>query len=156
MTLFSTGVCAEKNEVKKNSNPLSISKSDEPIFITSDNLSVDNETRKFTYTGNVVAKQGDMTLTSKLLEGWYNEKNELKDLVATQNVVIVKGEGIRATSQRATYDARQEVFVLTEHPQLTEKESVLEAEVVKVFTQENRTVAEGQVRVKMIKAQKPK
>jgi hypothetical protein len=91
-----------------------------------------------------------MTLLCKTLEGTYNEQNQIEKMVAKGEVVITKQE-IKATCQRALYNAIEGTVTLTENPQLQQKDSVLTADKIKVFLQDNRSEAEGNVRVTLIK-----
>lgn len=125
-----------------------------PTNITSDTLTLNAKTRIFTYKGNVTVTQGDMTLVSKVVEGSYSEKNEIQKIVARGDVIITKAE-IRATSQLATYDAVAGIITLTENPQLQQGESVLIADRIKVYVRENRSQAEGNVRVTFVKKDMP-
>ncbi len=120
-----------------------------PTNITSDSLSFNAKERVFAYTGNVQVTQGDMRLTSKTLEGTYSEKNELLKLVAKGDVFIAK-QDIQATGQIASYDAVAAIVTLTENPQLQQKESILRADKIKIFLNENRSQAEGDVRVTFV------
>ena len=124
--------------------------SDLPTNITSNSLTLRSEDRYFIYVGNVVVKQGDMTLTSKTLEGTYNEQNQIERLKAKGDVVITKVD-MKATSQTATYDAATSIATLIDNPQLTQNDSILTADRIKLFLNENRSQAEGQVRVTMVK-----
>jgi lipopolysaccharide export system protein LptA len=126
--------------------------SKEPTFVKADSLTLLSEKREFTYSGNVELKHGDMTLTAAKLVGNYGEDNQIKDLVATGDVVIIKGESMRGTCQRAKYDALAQTVVLLDSPELQEKESVLVADTITIFLKEDRSVAEGQVRVKLVKS----
>jgi lipopolysaccharide export system protein LptA len=125
-----------------------------PTHITSDTLTLNNKTRIFIYRGNVVVTQGEMRLTSKEIEGSYSEQNEIQKIIAKGDVRITK-QDIISTSQRATYDAINSVIVLTENPQLQQGESVLIADRIKVFLNDNRSMAEGNVRVTVVKNQTP-
>lgn len=125
-----------------------------PTNITSDTLTLNAKTRIFTYKGNVTVTQGDMTLVSKIVEGSYSEKNEIQKIIARGDVVITKAE-IKATSQLATYDAVAGIITLTENPQLQQGESVLIADRIKVYVRENRSQAEGNVRVTFVKKDMP-
>ncbi len=125
-----------------------------PTNITSDTLTLNAKTRIFTYKGNVTVTQGDMTLLSKVVEGSYSEKNEIQKIVARGDVIITKAE-IKATSQLATYDAIAGIITLTENPQLQQGESVLIADRIKVYVKENRSQAEGNVRVTFVKKDMP-
>jgi lipopolysaccharide export system protein LptA len=124
----------------------------EPTYITADSLSLDTQNRTFVYTGNVKVIQADMTLTSELLEGKYSQENKIQELVARKNVVITKGPSIKATSNRAVYDASKELVTLLENPQLYQNGTILTAERVKVYLRDNRSTAEGQVRMKLVKS----
>jgi lipopolysaccharide export system protein LptA len=121
-----------------------------PTNITSDTLTLNAKTRVFTYKGNVVVTQGDMTLTSKIVEGNYNDQNQIQKIVARGDVVITKQE-IQATSQLASYDAVSSIVTLTDNPQLQQGESVLIADRIKVYLNEDRSQAEGNVRVTFVK-----
>lgn len=130
--------------------------SDEPTYINSDSMTLNSEKRVFNYDGNVVVKKGDLTLTSKQLEGKYGEDNKISNMIALGSVVITKPPNIRATGERAIYEANKDLVTLTENPLLYQGDSVLSADRVKVFLQENRSVAEGQVQMKVIKADEKK
>jgi len=120
-----------------------------PTNIKSDSLTINAKERVFTYKGNVEVTQGDMTLLAKTIEGIYTEDNRINKLVARGDVIITK-QDIRATSQLATYDAPSAIVTLTDNPQLQQKESILIADRIKVFLNENRSQAEGSVRVTVV------
>ncbi len=122
-----------------------------PTFIKSNSLSVNSDKQVFQYLGNVEVKKGDMTLTSEKLDGSYDENNQIKTLVARNNVVIIKGDSIRATSKTATYDKSTDTMVLTDSPEIHQNDSILTADIIKIFLRENRSVAEGQVNMKLVK-----
>ena len=129
--------------------------SGEPVNISADSLSVNNEARTFTYSGGVIVTQGDMTLNCASLDGTYTAENQIDQLIAKTKVTITKGATITASGDRAIYDAKSRIVTLTDNPQLQEGESTLTADVIKIFLDENRSVAEGQVRMKLIKATTP-
>ena len=120
-----------------------------PTTITSDSLSINAKQRIFTYKGNVLVTQGDLLMKSKIIEGSYNEGNQIQKLVAKGDVVISKQE-IKATSQQAIYDATTAIVTLTDNPQLQQQGTVLIADRIKIFLNENRSQAEGSVRVTVI------
>jgi lipopolysaccharide transport protein LptA len=91
-----------------------------------------------------------MTITSDTLEGNYDQQNKIQKLTAKTNVLILKGDAIRGTSELAVYQAAQDVVTLTENPELSQNGSVLTADAIKIFLKDNRSEASGQVRVKMI------
>jgi len=120
----------------------------EPTYIKSDSLTIRQGEQTFVYSGNVEVKQGEMTLTAAELTGSYGDDNRIKRLEATSNVIITQGD-MRGTSQKATYDAATEIVELTENPELQQNGSILTADLIRIFLKEERSVAEGAVRVKV-------
>ncbi len=120
-----------------------------PLTITADSLLLKSKERVFAYNGNVVVKQGDVLIQCDALEGTYSENNKVQTLTANKNVRIEKGPDIRGRSNLATYNADTQILTLKENPELDQNGSTLAADVIKVYLNENRSIAEGQVRVKM-------
>jgi lipopolysaccharide export system protein LptA len=120
-----------------------------PTNISADSLTLFTDKRTFSYQGKVVVVQGDMTLTADTLDGNYSDKNEIEMIYARSNVTIVKGPDIKAGGQKAEYDAKKRIIILTEAPYIEQKGSVLTADIIKVFADENRSVAEGNVKVNL-------
>jgi lipopolysaccharide transport protein LptA len=121
-----------------------------PTFISSQALTLQTQARLFTYSGSVEVKHGDMTLTADKLEGTYDEQNKIQRLIASNNVIILKGSDIRATSNSAIYEATNEIVTLTQNPELTQNGSLLSADKITLFLREDRSEASGQVRVKLL------
>jgi lipopolysaccharide export system protein LptA len=132
------------------SKPKTTFKSSDPTTITSNLLSLQSKDRTFHYSGNVVVVQGDMKLTCDQLSGTYTEKNEIQAMTAKSNVVIVKGEEIRALSERADYDPQTSIVILKENPRLIRGGSELQSDVIRVYLDTEKTVAEGQVQMKIL------
>ncbi len=124
--------------------------SKEPIFISANSLLLRSKERLFSYSGNVVITQGDVTITCESLDGSYSETNKIEKLNAKKNVRLKKGTSMNGRSNLAEYQAATRVLVLKENPELEQNGSTLAADIIKVFLDENRSVAEGQVRVKML------
>ena len=128
-------------------------KSNDPTYIESATLTLRSQDRTFSYSGGVKVTRGDLTLTALELEGSYTEQNEIKTLTALKNVVIIKGDSIHATGGRAVYDAATSIVTLTENPQVTQGESQLLADLIRIYVNEDRSEAEGNVRMKVVKEQ---
>ena len=126
-----------------------------PTIINSKSLEVDSNNRIFYYKQAVVVKQADLTLLCDELEGHYDDNNQIEKLIAKKNVLITKGVSIKATSQRAVYEAKSQIITLTQNPQLEQNGSLLSADVVKVFVAEDRSVAEGDVQVTLVNSPAP-
>ena len=133
--------------------PLNQQMSDEPTYIRSDSLSLKSKERVFMYTGNVNVTQGDMTLMSDSVEGKYTEQNKIEQLVAKNNVTITRGEELKARGEQALYNALAGTVTLTENPEVEQNGSILTADKITIYLADNRSVAEGDVRVKLIKSE---
>jgi len=127
--------------------------SKEPLLIRSDSFQLDSKSRVFYYRDNVEVVKGDMTITSDVMIGKYDEKNQLKEMICENNVVITRGDRLRTTSNRAVYDVVKDVIVLTEGPELNDRGNVLTADRVTLYVKEDRSEADGHVRVKVIKSE---
>lgn len=144
---------AEEN--KKISHPqLFDSNSKEPTIITSNQLELNSEDRTFRYFGKVTVKNAETTLTCDSLAGNYSLDHKLENLVATKDVVIIKGTEMQAKSQKATFDNANQIVVLSENPELIQNQSQLNADIITIFLKENRSSAQGNVRVKIIQDEK--
>ncbi|HMO02219.1 MAG TPA: LptA/OstA family protein [Oligoflexia bacterium] len=127
----------------------------QPTYVTSDKLNLYSNRRFFEYLGNVVVTKGDLIIHSDILEGTYDENNQVEKLIARSNVRITKGENIKANSQKATFFAHNDTVELTENPQVEQEGSVLNADLVRIFLKDNRSEAEGKVSVKLVEKGAP-
>lgn len=128
----------------------------EPTYIKSGSLTLKQNERVFSYSKHVEMLQGDMLLTSELLDGAYNQDNQIQSMVASKNVVITKGENIRATGERAHFESDKETMTLTGSPELIQGESVLTADTVIIYLAEDRSEALGNVKVRIKDSPKKK
>lgn len=126
-----------------------------PTTITAESLTLKTKERKFSYKGNVHVSQGEMHLTCKEIDGTYSDKNEITSIQALGDVRIIK-QDMEATSQRASYNAVASSVQLTNNPQLKQGESILTADTITIFLAENRSSAEGNVRVTFVKQEEQK
>lgn len=122
----------------------------QPIFIQSVSLRLDTKKRVFSYSGNVEVRQGDLHVTGEYMTGFYNEASEIEQIVMERSVVITKGKEMRATSERAEYDVNQATIVLSQAPELLREGNILSADKIILFLDEERSEAEGNVRVKLL------
>lgn len=122
-----------------------------PLDIKSDTLELNSKDRIFTYKGNVELTRDDMRVTAKKLEGRYDQENRMETVVCIGDVVITKGPSIKATSNRALYKVAASIVELTEGPELYRDGNILVADKVTIFLNEERSEAEGNVRVKVTK-----
>jgi lipopolysaccharide transport protein LptA len=124
-----------------------------PLFIKSDSLELNSKDRVFLYKGNVEIVRNDVTITARYVEGRYDDQNRIQTIICKENVVITRGEAMRATSNRAVYNVLSGTIELTEGPELYREGNALAADKVIVYINEDRSEAEGNVRVKVIKTE---
>ena len=125
--------------------PLSFaSKSHEPVFVNSDALEFNYQTRVLVYKGNVLATQGDMKLQSNTLTVTLDEQNDnkIKEVVADGAVHLSKGDRW-ATGGHAVFDQIKRTAVLTKDPVLHDGPNSVSGERVVVYLDEDRSVVEG-------------
>lgn len=112
-----------KNEQKK-----------QPIEIQSDKLRSENEGKKFIFSGNVLSTWGDLEIKSDILEVYSNPEGksnrkkatgnvdqtsqDLDKIIAIGNVNIKKGDR-RAKGDRAHYDNKGQIIIVTGEPHAT-------------------------------------
>ncbi|MFN3144984.1 MAG: LptA/OstA family protein [Paracoccaceae bacterium] len=128
-----------------------------PVEITSDDLSLDQAENSATFTGNVIAVQGALTLTTDrlLVEYARNETsgaNEIVRVTATGNVVMVQEHPEEperrpdvAESQLAVYTVADETMVMTQDVLLVRDGTVLTSDRFTYHLPTGRGVMEGRV-----------
>lgn len=106
----------------------------QPIEIQSDKLQSVNEGKKFIFSGNVLSTWGDLEIRSDILEVYANPKSkvdrkkatgdisqagqDLDKIIAIGNVHIKKGNR-RAKGDRAHYDNKKQIIIITGKPYAT-------------------------------------
>lgn len=121
-----------------------------PMFIRSNSLEVDSIKRTFSYKGNVEVIRGDIEITAEKVVGSYDENQEIQQIICEEQVVVTRASGDRASANKAIYEVQKETIRLTEAPELFKGGSILIADTVVIYLAENRSEAEGNVRVKVL------
>ena len=122
----------------------------ESTYIKSETLTLNSKDRVFTYKGNVEIIRGDLRITADNVIGTYDDKNQLQKVICEDNVVLTRGEDLRATGNRAVYSVPLATVEMTENPELTRRGSQLTADKITVYVNKDRSEAEGNVRVKVV------
>lgn len=156
LLLLPTAVIAQSDPSTKSSvSSLGLKDFDKsaPIYVKSQKLHLDTKERVFVYSGKVEIVRDELFITSNTSTGRYDEKNKLKRIVCDDNVVITRGEGLRATSEHAEYLVPEGQIVLTEAPELYHQGNYLSADKITIFIEEDRSEAEGNVKVRVVTAE---
>ncbi len=89
-----------------------------PITVDSDTMEADNSKHMVVFRGNVVVKE-DFTLCTEELTIYYNEKQEIRDIIALGNVRVYQESRV-ARAQEATYNFIDGTMVLTGSPNVSQ------------------------------------
>jgi lipopolysaccharide export system protein LptA len=120
-------------------------RSDQPLRITSQQLEADNKSQIITFTGNVVAKQGEMTIYADVTKVFYEKKgeeNEIREIVATGNVKIQDGDRL-ATGQKAVFMNAEQKIILTGNPKVWQGKDMVSGEKIIVLLEEDKSFVES-------------
>ena len=98
-----------------------------------------------TFTGNVVAKQGEMTIYADVTRVYYEKReegNEVREIVATGNVKIQEGDRL-ATGQKVVFTNSEQKIVLTGQPKLWQGKDMVSGEKITVLLEEDKSFVES-------------
>jgi len=126
-----------------------VAQEEQTTEITSDTLFFDYEGKQAIFTGNVLVNDPNLQLTGDKLTVFLTAEDELKSLVAVGNVEI-KMEGMQSRSGKAEYTLSDGKMVLTDNPQVSRENSVLQAEKLTYWHFEGRLEAYPDVRFRSI------
>jgi len=114
--------------------------SNQPVEITSQQLEVLQQQRQSIFSGDVVVKQGDMTLYAKQLTVFLQaEEDQFERLEATGGVRVVQLDRI-ATAAKAIYYQASERLVLSGNANVVQGSNQISGEEITLYLQENRSV----------------
>jgi lipopolysaccharide export system protein LptA len=106
-------------------------------------VEADQKQNRVTFKGNVIAKQGDLTLyTNSLIVLYDQTSKKIKEIKAMGNVKIVQLDR-RVTSHQATFNQEENKVVLEGDAVIREGENVVRGERVTYYVNEEKAVVEG-------------
>jgi lipopolysaccharide export system protein LptA len=115
----------------------------QPIKIKSNELSTDNNKRSATFTGNVTARQGDLTITAETLIISYSADNrDVEKAEAIGNVRIFQGNR-QGQAGHAIYDNIGGKIILDGSPRVIQDNNVVTGKVITYFLNEQKSVVTG-------------
>ena len=148
----------------KSKDVLKKEQGEKPIEIQSDKLRSENEGKKFIFSGNVFSVWGDLEIKSDVLEVYSNSKKQtgqksasgnsnppdqdLDKVIAIGNVKIKKGDR-RAQGDRAHYDNKKQIIIITGKPNATawEGENIIRGNKMIFVMEKDLFKVEGRVNV---------
>lgn len=115
----------------------------QPIEITAQKLEVLQLERRSIFTGDVVAVQGEMTLSAdKLIIYLQEAQDQIDRMEAIGKVRLVQLDRV-ATADRAVFQQETEILVLTGNAVVTQGENRVSGDEITLFMQEDRTEVKG-------------
>ncbi len=122
----------------------------QPVEVTSDNLSIENEAGIAVFDGNVVVIQGDMRLAAARIRVEYGTgedggTNDIDEMFATGGVTFTNGVD-NAEAAEATYRPDDGDLLMTGDVVLTQGPSIISGEQLTVDLDAGTGVMEGRVR----------
>ena len=120
-----------------------------PVEVSSDELSVDQETGTAIFTGNVVIGQGNMRLSAGRVMVVYRETADgIAKLEATGGVTLVSGNDA-AEAQRADYSIDDGTIVMRGNVLLAQGRSALSADRMTIRLRDGTARMTGNVRTRL-------
>lgn len=114
-----------------------------PIEITARQLEALQGQRRTVFTGDVVAKQGDITLyAEKLVILFQDDQNRVEEMVATGQVRVVQLDRV-ATAEQAVYKQAEGTLVLKGQAEIVQGENRIAGDEIVLYLAENRSVVKS-------------
>ena len=118
---------------------LPASRNNEPVKIKSDQLLTDNSRKMATFTGNVAARQGDLTIyADKLIISYSDEDGGVSSAEVFGNVRIIQGER-RAQADHGVYDAKLATIILDGNPKVFQNSDTISGKVITYYLDQDKS-----------------
>ena len=126
---------------------------DDVVHIVSDRLEAYEQQRQVIFIGNVVAKQGELTIlgdrmTIFYLEGENPESNDgglgaRIDKIMVEGSVRITQKNVVATGERAVYFDEENKVVLTGEPKVQQDKNFIQGDKITLFLDSEKSIVEG-------------
>lgn len=114
-----------------------------PIDITSSQLEANLKSHVVVFSGNVVAKQGNVVLYCNKLTAYYDEKNKsITRIIATGDVKITRKDMI-ATGNEAVFDNVNKLLTLSGSPRMWQAKNIIEGTKIVFYLGTDKVFVEG-------------
>ena len=128
-------------------------KDDAPVHIVSDKLEAYQQQQKVIFIGNVVAKQGELTIRGDRMTIYYLEKGNPKpneeglagklDRIEVDGGVHITQKTIVATAEHVVYFDEENKIVLTGKPRVERGKDSIQGDKITLFLDSEKSVVEG-------------
>lgn len=117
-----------------------------PLDIVADSLAVDQESGRAVFSGNVLIGQGDLRLSAGEVRVLYNDATGDVDNLSMRGGVTFVTATEAAESQSADYDLQSGTLELVGDVLLTQGNSAISAERMRINLEDGSAVMDGRVR----------
>jgi lipopolysaccharide export system protein LptA len=126
---------------------------DDVVRIVSDRLEAYEQQRQVIFIGNVVAKQGELTILGDRMTIFYlaveNPESSDEGLAAKIDRIMVEGsvritqKNVVATGERAVYFSEENKVVLTGEPKVQQDKNFIQGDKITLFLDSEKSIVEG-------------
>jgi lipopolysaccharide export system protein LptA len=126
---------------------------DAPVHIISDRLEAYQQQQKVIFIGNVVAKQGELTIRGDRMTIFYLEEKNPRpneeglagkvDRIEVDGGVHISQKKIVATGEHVVYFSEENKIVLTGKPRVERGKDSIQGEKITLFLDTEKSVVEG-------------
>jgi lipopolysaccharide export system protein LptA len=128
--------CVRSEEPVKKRNEL-------PIQIRSNELSAEGNGKIATFIGDVIARQGDVTIyCDRMVVRYGDEDRDVSRVEALGNVRIIQGNR-QGHAGKATYDNRTGTITLEDNPRVNQGEDAVTGKVITFHLDDQKSVVTG-------------
>lgn len=131
-----------------------------PIDITAERLDVDEQSGTAVFSGQVIAKRGDLTVYAEKVTLYRaGETEQLERIEATGGVRVVQQDRV-GTAQRASYYQQEEKLILVGDAKIEQGQNQVSGDEIVLYIRENRSMVksgtDGRVRAVFFPEQEQK
>jgi len=116
-----------------------------PITITAKKVDFNNQKREATYSGDVKAVKGEMTLKADMLKVFFRELDQGIKLIKASGHVRIWWKDRYAEAEEGLYDDQEQMIVLTGSPRSWQNENMLKGDKITFNLADDKVVIEGGV-----------
>jgi lipopolysaccharide export system protein LptA len=114
-----------------------------PIDIKSERLEANNKKGEILFAGNVVARQGNLTITCREMRAYYDsDKKAVRAIDASGDVKITQGKRI-ATGTRVEFNNVARIIDLIGDARIWEGTDIVEGNRIRLYIDEDRVVVQS-------------
>ena len=128
-------------------------KKSDVVRIVSDRLEAYEQQRQVIFIGNVVAKQGELTILGDRMTIFYlegeNPESDDEGLAPKIDKIMVEGsvritqKNVVATGERAVYFSAENKVVLTGEPKVHQDKNFIQGDKITLFLDSEKSIVEG-------------